>query len=79
MAVEIKPFVVGSKKATMGLVSSLSGAGIGFVVFVICMKYLHLSMGDSLKVAGAIAGMIGAAGIQYGATEGLRDIAGKGK
>jgi len=72
MAVEIKPFVVGSKKATAGMI----GAGIGFAAFVVCFKYLGLGFRESLAVAGAVAGF---AGGQYGVFEGIRDIVGKGK
>jgi len=67
MAIEIKPFMVGSKKATMGLI----GGGIGFAVFIICVKWLGLSVGEALKVAGVIAGFTGGG---YGVIEGIRDI-----
>ena len=72
MAVEIKPIIVGSKKATAGVLAG----GIGFAVFVVCFKWLGLSLKEALAVAGFVAGLSGGG---YNVLEGIRDIVGKGK
>jgi len=80
MAVEIKPFVVGSKKATSALVGGVTAAGIGFVVFVAGIKWLGLSFKEALLVAGVFGGVAGGSEtILYPLLEGLRDALGKAK
>jgi hypothetical protein len=80
MAVEIKPFIVGSKKATSALIGGITGGVFGFAVFIVCIKWLGLPFGDALKVAGAMAALTGGSGTAlYPLLEGIRDIAGKAR
>jgi hypothetical protein len=80
MAIEIKPIVMGSKKATSALLGGISSAGFGFVVFVVSLKWLLLGFNQAM-MAGMVFGLMAGGGLEaiYPILEGIRDAIGKGK